>query len=103
MESSEQMLTGVAVLVVTGLATSAVFRWWQQKRVHRVETWVKEFLLGRYGELPNHLHINCSHDLLWPVLVNFDTPQTKFRHSMQFDCGRPHPAWLLVSEKDEQR
>jgi hypothetical protein len=103
MANSEQVLIGMAVVVVTCLAAFPVYRWWQQKRVRQVETWVKEYLFGRYGELPNHLHINCSHDLLWPVLVNFDTPRTGLRHSMQFDCGSPQLAWLLLSEKDEQR
>jgi hypothetical protein len=103
MISNEQMLVGMAVLVISCVSAFPVFRWWEQRRVYRVESWVKEFLIGLYGELPSHLHINCSHDRLWPVLVNFNTPQTGLRHSMQFNCGGPRPAWLLLSEKDEQR
>jgi hypothetical protein len=102
MASNGPALIGMA-LVVMSLAAFPVYRWWQQRRVHKVEAWVKEYLFGRYGELPNDLHIDCSYDRLWPVLVTFDTPHTGLRHSMQFDCGRAQPAWLLVSEGHEQR
>ena len=101
MESSEQLLIGMAVLVPTCLAAFPVYRWWEQKCVRQIETWVKEFLLGRYGALPNHLYINCSHDRLWPVSVNFDEPVTGSRHRMQFSCAGHRPALLLVSERDE--
>lgn len=101
MENSAEVLIGMAALGLAATAAFAVYRWRQRNRVRRVEKWVKDYLCARYGELPNPLSINCSDDLLWPVLVAFDTPRTGIRHSMQFTCGRAHSSFALLSEKEE--
>lgn len=101
MGSNGQLLIGVTIVFLTCLAVFPVYRWWQQKRVRRVELWVKNFLLARFGAIPNYLNINCSQDPLWPVLVYFETPSTERQHRMQFDCRRSQHTWLLVSEREE--
>lgn len=102
MENSKDLLIGMTVLlVVTCVSALAIYKWQQQQRVREVETWVREYLYDRYGILPTQLQINCSSDLLWPVLVNFDAPRTGFRHSLQFDCGGPQPTWRLQSEREQ--
>ena len=103
MENSAEVLIGMAALGLSAAAAFVVYRWWQKKRIRRVEKWVKDYLCARYGELPNPLSINCSNDLLWPVLVAFDTPRTGIRHTMQFTCGGRHSTYALLSEKEEQR
>lgn len=101
MESNAVVLIGMAVLGVSCLVGFAIYRWRQRERVRQVETWVKDYLFIRYGELPNDVTINCTDDRLWPVLVAFDTPRTGIRHNLQFACaGRPS-SWLLLLEKDE--
>lgn len=100
MESSAVMLMEIAGLGLSAMAAFVVYRWWQKKRTRRIETWVKDYLCIRYGELPNPLSINCSDDPLWPVLVAFDTPRTGTRHSMQFTCGGRHSTYALLSEKE---
>ena len=103
METCAEVLIGMGALGLVALAAFVVYRWQQKKRIRRIEKWVKEYLSGRYGELPNPLRINCSDDPLWPVLVAFDTPSTGIRHSLQFACGRGHSTFALVSEKEEKR
>jgi hypothetical protein len=81
MDRSIEVLLGMAaVVVIAGPVVYAIYRWQQRRRVHRVERWVKEYLSGRYGELPAALHIACSDDRLWPVLVDFTGPRTGVRH-----------------------
>jgi hypothetical protein len=103
METNAEMLMAVAVLVVTALAAFAVYRWRQQRYVRQVKRWVEGYLSTRYGELPNHLNINCSDDRLWPVLVAFDHPRTGLRHSLQVACWGPQSTFSLLSEKEETR
>lgn len=101
MENSNELLIGMAVLVViTCVAAVVIFKWQKQRRVHQVETWVRKYLYNRYGRLPDHLHINCSDDLLWPVLVNFHAPRTGVLHSLEFACGGPQPTWVRRSERE---
>ena len=103
MDRSVEVLIGLAVGSVAGLVVYAVYRWRQRRRVHRVETWVKEYLSGRYGELPNPLHINCSDDRLWPVLVAFASPRTGVQHRLQFNCPGAGSSLALLSEEEESR
>jgi hypothetical protein len=102
MENSAEVLIGMAALGISAAAAFVVYRWWQKKRIRRVEKWVKDYLCVRFGKLPNPLSINCSDDPLWPVLVAFDTPRTGIRHSMQFTCGGTHSTYELLSEKEEE-
>jgi hypothetical protein len=103
MQNSAEALVGMAVLALVALAAVAVYRWQQRKRVRQVEEGVKEYLVVRYGALPDHLNINCSDDPLWPVLVAFDNPHTGSRHSLQFDFRGPPSTLSLLSEKEERR
>ena len=90
-------------LLAMSLAGYAIYQWQQREHVRGVENWVKDYLRGRYGSLPNQLHIHDSSDRLWPVLVRFDLPGIEVRHRMQFECGGPPQTWSLISERDEQR
>jgi len=103
MDKNAEVLTVVAVLVLVALGAFAAYRWRQAKRVRRVKDWVKEFLLARYGDLPIHLNINCSDDLLWPVCVTFDEPRSGILHSLQFACGGQQSTFSVLSEKEEKR
>jgi hypothetical protein len=103
MDKNAEVLIGAAVLVLAALAAFASYRWRQRERVRRVEEWVKEFVVARCGDLPNHLNINCSDDRLWPVLVAYDEPRSGIRRSLQFGCGGAHSTFSLLSEKEEKR
>lgn len=103
MKDSANLLLGV---VAAGLVAAAVFllyRWRQRQRVRRVETWVNAYLAARYGGLPSLVHINCSDDTSWPVLVEFETPRTGSRHRLQFTCGGPQSTFALLSAQEERR
>jgi len=92
-----------AVLVVTALAALALYRWRQHVRTRRVGLRVNEYLVARCGTLPTSLHVDCSNDPLWPVLVAFVDPRTGVRHRLRFDCCGPHSALSLISEKADER
>jgi hypothetical protein len=81
---------GMAFFAGIAGAAVAIFTWERRGRIRRIKSWVGRFLTDRYGALPGGLNINCSDDPLWPVLVAFDHPTSKMRHSLQFACvGRP--------------
>lgn len=103
MDRSVEILIGTATVVIAGLVAYAIYQWLRRRRVHFVEGWVKEYLSGRYGELPVPLHIECSDDRLWPVLVNFTSPRSGVRHYLRFTVGRTHSTFALLSEKEEKR
>lgn len=102
MNTTSAALIGTAGVALLALAF-AVYRWQQRKRVRRVEQWVREYLAERYGEVPDDLHINCSDDTNWPVLVSFNSRQNGTSHRLQFVCGRTIPTFFLLSETGEQR
>ena len=102
MDTTTEVLIGMAALGLSAVAAPVVYRWRQRKSIRRVEEWVKNYLCVHYGELPNPLSIHCSADPLWPVLVAFDTPCTGIRHRMRFTCGRTHSTLALLSEKEEK-
>jgi hypothetical protein len=103
MDKNTEVLIGMAVLALATAAAVAFYRGQQRKHVREVGTWVKDYILARYGEVPQPLHINCSNDSLWPVLVDFDSPRTGIRHRLQFACAGPRSAFSLLSEKEEKR
>jgi hypothetical protein len=103
MEQSTVVLIGMATLSLVTLTVFAFYRRRQRSRVGRVERWVKDYLCARYGEIPDRLSINCSSDLLWPVLVAFDAPRTGIRHNLQFTCGATHSTFALRAEREEKR
>ncbi len=98
MQTGFEALIGMAALVAVALATFALYRWQQRRRVHRVEGWVRDYLYERYGKLPVGLHVDCSDDRRWPVLVNFDDPTDGGRRRLQFSCPGPHSAFSLLRE-----
>jgi len=93
----------IGMVALAGLAAFAVYRWRQRERVRRVERWVSDFLVTREGRLPDNLHINCTDDRGWPVLVSFDGSSGEARHHLQFYCGGPTSAFAFLSEKEEAR
>jgi hypothetical protein len=101
MDDSVAVLLWVAVGSVAGVVAFTLYRWLQRRRVGRVERWVGEYLSARYGELPSPLHINCSDDRLWPVLVDFGNRATGMRHRMRFDCPGAGDTLSLLSEERE--
>jgi hypothetical protein len=90
-------------LALTALAGVSLYRWQQRIRVRQVGGSIKDYLVARFGKLPDHLSINCSDDTLWPVLVAFDDARTGSRHSLQFACLGPPSTLSLLSEKEETR
>ena len=103
MENLTMGLIGIGLLMATALVAFVIYRWRQETRVSRINAWVNDYLRVRYGDLPAHVRINCSHDSFWPVLVGLDTPGTGVRHHLQFACRGPQSAWSLLSEKDERQ
>ncbi len=101
MDKSVVVLVGAAALGVAAAAAFVWYRWRQRQRVRRVTTWVEQYLYTRYGQIPDPLSINCSDDLLWPVLVGYKAPRTGIRHNLQFSCGTTHASLALLSEKEE--
>jgi hypothetical protein len=101
MDQHVAVLMGMAGLVVVSLAAFTVYRWGRRGRVRRIKAWVGRYLSDRYGTLPGRLTINCSDDPLWPVLVGFDHPTSRMRHSLQFACAGRASAYSLLSERDE--
>jgi hypothetical protein len=91
----------IALVAFTALTAFAFYKWWQRRRVRRVQSWVKEYLSVQYGELPDHLNINCSDDRLWPVLVAFENPRTGSRQSLQFTCAGPESSFSLLWDGEE--
>jgi hypothetical protein len=102
MEKSLVALIGMAGVALAALGIFALYRWQQRKRVRRVKNGVKDYLVLRYGELPNDLNINCSDDALWPVLVSFDDSHTGRRHRLQFGCWGPVSTLSVLSEKEDE-
>jgi hypothetical protein len=88
---------------VAGVVAYAVYRLRQRRRARRVERWVGEYLSGRYGEVPAPLHVDCSDDRLWPVLVDFSSPRTGARHRLRFDCPGAGSSLSLLSEQEGSR
>jgi hypothetical protein len=99
-ERSTEVLIGAAA--VTLAAAIAVYRWRQRKRRCQVETSVRAYLSTRYGELPEDLHIGCSDDSLWPVLVAFCEPRTGTRKRLRFDYRGPDSPLVLLSEAEDK-
>jgi hypothetical protein len=101
MDGSVEVLIGIVAAVIAVLVAYFIYRWLQRRRVHRVEGWVKEYLSVRYGVLPAFLHIACSDDRLWPVLVDFIGPNTGIRRRLQFTCDGAYSTFALLSDKEE--
>jgi hypothetical protein len=101
MDNGGGTLVGIALALVA-LAAFAFYRWHQRKRVSWVQGRVREYLVARYGGLPNHLDINCSDDPLWPVLVAFDNPRTGIQHRLRFACPGPESTFSLLSEEEKR-
>jgi hypothetical protein len=89
----------LGVVAAAALAAFAVYRWRQRKRIRRIKDWVDAYVVDRYHKLPGDLHVNCSDDTLWPVLVGFADPLTGARHRLRFDCPGANATFSLISEE----
>jgi hypothetical protein len=103
MDTGVPALIGMAAALVAALAAFVLYRWRQRRGVRRVERWVAEYLAARYGALPGGLHINCSDDRLWPVLVDFGDGATGIQHRLQFDCPGSGASLSPSREEREMR
>jgi hypothetical protein len=102
MSSQSQLALGI-LGVLTAILAFGAYRWLQRRRVSRVNDWVTAFLLNRYGDVPKNLHIHCTNDQLWPVLVSFNGPPSGSHHRMQFRCSGAQSTFRLESENVDQR
>ncbi len=102
MEKGLEALIGMAGLALVALAVFALYRRRQRQRVRRVENRVKDYLALRYGDLPNDLSIDCSEDVLWPVLVSFKDSRSGTRHRLQFGCWGSVSMLSLLSDKEDK-
>jgi hypothetical protein len=83
------LLAAMAALALIGFA---YYRW----RRHRgIGVWVDAYLRDRCGS-PDRVSVRCSDDAHWPVLVDFDDPQSGMRHRLQFLSTGP-PSMRLKS------
>ena len=103
MNSNAELVMGIAVLMLGSLAVFAVYNWRHLRRRRLVDTWVREYLKDRFGEMPSDLRINCSNDRLWPILVDFEVPRTETQYHLQFVCPGTHSSLSLRSEKKESQ
>jgi len=93
----------LAVLALLAIAAFGVYRWTQSRRVAGVNVWIRNFLLTRYGALPENLHIICTDEQLWPVLATFDRLSVGSRHMLHFSCSGDQSNYRLDSENEERR
>jgi hypothetical protein len=91
-----------AGLAVLALAAFAAYSRRRRQRRREVGRWVRGFLAARYGAVPAGLHVDCSDDALWPVLVSFTSPRTGARHDMRFSCGGPASTFSLLAGGEEK-
>ncbi len=98
-----EVLIGLAVLAVLALVAFAGWWWRRGRRSRRLERWVKGYLVKRYGHVPEGLHVNCSDDQFWPLLVCFRCPRDGARHHLEFGCSGPFSTFVLLSETQEKR
>lgn len=103
MDKIVEVVLWMAAGSVAGLVAFGLYRWRQLRRVRRVEGWVGEYLSARYGKPPSALHVNCSDDRRWPVLVDFGNPVTGMYHRMQFACPGSGASLSLLREEWEMR
>src|SRR5690348_1089229 len=90
----------VEVLIVGGfvfaaLTAFAMYRWRQRQRIRRIKEWIDEFLVARFSVLPKNLTVNCSDDLFWPIMVDFDDPHSGAPQRLQFVCGKARSTFAL--------
>ena len=103
MDRNVGVLVGVAVAAILALVAFAAYRRLQRGRTDRVRRWVSGYLSERFSRPLDRLSINCSDDVLWPVLVTFGDPRTGTRHTLQFACGWRDSTFALSSEKEERQ
>ena len=103
MERSAELLIWMAGLALITLAAFVVYGWRRRARVRRVEGWVRDYLVTRFGGLPDFLSINWHGDPLALVLVNFIAPRTGIRQHFRFAyAGTPANITLLLEREVER-
>ncbi len=100
MERVAEVLIPAAALASLALAAYVGYAWRRRSRVRRAEGWVRDYLMARYGGLPDRLSIDCSADPLWPVLVNFTEQQTGARRHLRFSWAGGAAPPELTSERE---
>jgi hypothetical protein len=103
METSAEVLMWMAGLALIALAAFVVYGWRRRARVRRVEGWVRNYLVARFGGLPDRLSINWYGDPLAPVLVNFADPRTGTRQHFRFACTGAPATFRLLLEREVER
>ncbi len=98
MDGSTGLAVWVALLAAAGLAAFAAYRWRCRRRARLVGAWVRAYLQPRYGGVPRGLHISCTDDPSWPVLVDFEEPGAGARRRLQFYCPGADPASYRLDE-----
>jgi hypothetical protein len=93
----------IGAAVAVAIVAFAVYRSGERRRVQRIESWIKDYVAQRYGDALADLHINCTDDRRWPVLVSFDRAATQTRHRLQFLCSGGNSEFALLSEETERR
>lgn len=93
----------ILVLLLTGLAIAVtgcflVYRLLMRQRVRDVHERVRDYLRQQY-DAPVEVHINCSDDPLWPILVSFVDPHGA-RQDLQFMCAGPISTFALVKSEN---
>jgi len=86
MSANHEMALGLVAFLAAAVAFG-VYRWIQNRRRDQVRAWFATFLLARYGETPRDLHIHCTDDRYWPVLVSFQLPSSRANYRLQFICA----------------
>lgn len=93
-----------ALAIVAALVGFAWYQWTRRRRKAQVAKRIDSYLQGRYDVLPSNLHINCTDDQLWPVLVTFDTGGlVGTLHLLQFSCSADPSTFRLHEEKQLHR
>ena len=64
---------------------------------------MRDYLVARFGGLPDNLSINCCGDLWEPVLVNFTEPRSGTRQHFRFACPGPRATFSLLLEREVER
>ena len=99
----ERSLVGFLIgLMLVGMVAFAAYRWMQGRRTVQINAWVRNFVMSRYGGIPENLHVNCTDDRRWPVIVTFDRNAAGSRHQLRFACAGVQSSFRLASETEER-
>jgi hypothetical protein len=102
LEDSTRLLGLISLLLLCGLLLFAIYSQRKRQRALRITKWIRDYLSQNYGALvPDSLHINCSDDPLWPVIVRFTELKTGSRLCLQFASPESPKSIQVLSSVDE--